>query len=378
MSDTNYDACVGRVSLNNLVEGDGKEISAERLEEFLESMIDLSSEHHGVRPDALVKVIYDGELIVLTQEQADHLLQDPTYEGESLNDLRAAVERALKGEAAFIRQELMVLVMMARMTLDQFRKDTTIDQVEIARLYPVLERTEKEADKILKEIEDMSNRIEKSRSQHPIISEYESKVGQMVALQQSADLIAAKRIAYELKSKKKHYLFCCRAMEPDIKSIQFRRLDLQKIKKRLLSIHRYLLAQKVDGLQFEVDSIKEKIKSFSSGQSIEKISISTASADKTNENLQELEKMIQVLQEREEQIKSIETQTGVFHKGEEKTETIISEIATNVLHVPKSADLNEQIADMEAQRKMRKEPERTEAFKPSRMVTLHRRRDGTP
>lgn len=376
MSNTKFESCVGRVSLSSLSEGDNQEVSSEKLEEFLESMIDLSSEQHGVRPDALVKVVYDGELIVLTQEQADHLLHDPTYEGETLSDLRTAVERALKGEAAFIRQELMVLVMMARMTLDQFRKDTSIDQVEITRLYPVLERTEKESDKILKEIEDMTNRIEKSRSQHPIISEYETKVGQMVALQQSADLVAAKRIALELKSKKKHYLFCCRAMEPDIKSIQFRRLDLQKIKKRLLSIHRYLLAQKVDGLQIEVDSIKEKIKALSSGQGIEKTSLASASADKTNENLQELEKMIHVLQEREEQIKSIETQTGVFHKGEEKTETVISEIATNVLHVPKSTDLNEQVAEMEAHRKMRKEPEKTELNKPSRMVTLHRRRDG--
>lgn len=375
MSNSKFDSCVGKISLHDLSGEDGKEISTERLEEFLGSMLDLSCEHHGVRPDALVKVIYDGELLVLTQEQADHLLQDPVFGGDTLNELRSAVERALKGEAAIVRQELMVLVMMARMTLDQFRKNPKIDQVEIIRLYPVLERTEKEADKILKEIEDMSNRIDKTRSQHPIISEYETKVGQMVALQQSADLLSAKRIAHELKSKKKHYLFCCRAMEPDIKSIQFRRMDLQKIKKRLLSIHRYLMAQKVDELNIEVDAIKEKIKALSSGQSVDKVSISAATANKTNENLQELEKMLGLLQEREEQIKSIETQNGVYHKDESKTESVISEIATNVLHVPKVSDLTDQITEMEAQRKMRKEPERNEAYRPSRMVTLHRRSD---
>lgn len=375
MGNSNYDSCVGKISLHDLADEEGKEVSPERLEEFLGSMIDLSSEQHGVRPDALVKVIYDGELIVLTQEQADHLLHDPTFEGDSLNDLRTAVERALKGEAAFIRQELMVLVMMARMTLDQFRKDEKIDQVEIIRLYPVLDRTEKEADKILKEIDEMSGRIEKTRSQHPIISEYETKVGQMVAMQQSADLLAARRIAVELKSKKKHYLFCCRAMEPDIKSIQFRRLDLQKIKKRLLSIHRYLMAQKVDGLHIEVDSIKEKIKALSSGQSSDKMTISATSTDKTNENLQELEKMLSLLQEREAQIKSLEIQNNVYDKNESKTEAVIGEIATNVLHVPKSIDVSEQVAEMEAQRKMRKDPERSDMHRPSRMVTLHRRSD---
>lgn len=373
MPDT-VDSCIGKISLQDLAGSDGKDLSPEKLQCFLDGVIDLSAERHGIRPDALVKVIYDGELIVLTQEQADHLLQDPVFGGESLNELRAAVERALKGEAAFIRQELMVLIMMARMTLDRYRKDPKINQVEIARQYPVLDRTEKESNKILREIDDMSERIDKIRSQHPIIADYETKVGQMVAMQQSADLQGAKRIAMELRSKKKHYLFCCRAMEPDIKGIYFRRLDLQKIKKRLLSLHKYLLEQKVDELHIEVDSIKEKIKALSSGQAVESASGSSVSNTNTNENLQQLESMIQLLQKREDELKNMRTQNKVFEKGESKTDAVIGEITHNILKVSSTVDVSDQIADLEAQRKMRREPSKSEGPKYCRMVTLHRRK----
>ncbi len=288
--------CLGKVSLQDLSDSSSGNISPVKLEKFLRNVVDLSVEKHGIRPDALVKVVYDGELLVLTQEQADHLLQDPVYRNEILDDLRIAVERALKGDAACVRQELMVMIMMARMTLDQFRRNANINQIEIVRQYPILERTEKEADRIVKEIELMSSRIDRVRSQHPIIAEYETKIGQMVAMQQSADLLGAKQIAKELRSKKKHYLFCCRAIEPDIKGIQFRRLDLQRIKRRVLSIHQYLLEQKVEHVQIEMDTLQGRIKLHNSGQDIE--SIGSMSFEKTADPLLDLERLLQSLQNR--------------------------------------------------------------------------------
>lgn len=370
----NSNQCLGKISLQDLISEDGGELSPEKLEEFLHEVIDLSAEKHEARPDALVKVVYNGELLVLTQEQADHLLQDPLYLGESLAGLRSAVERALKGDAACIRQELLILIMMARMTLDQFKKDNRINTMEIVRQYPLLDRTEKEAKQILREIEEMSERIHIRRSQHPIISDYETKVGQMLALQQSADLHGAKRIALELQSKKKHYLFCCKALEPDVIGIQYRRMDLQKIKKRVLSIHKYLLEQTVDGIQVELDSIKEKIKLLSSGQCANSSTDAADSNRSSDNHLDELEKLLKKLEERENELNSAKKQNTFFTQDESKIDSVITEISTNILNVHNNPDLSEKISELEAQRKLRKTPDKTNEPKHARMVTLTRRR----
>ncbi len=370
----NTDVCVDRVSLHSLSDENSGDVSFEKLDRFLNQVVDMSTEKHSIRPDALIKIIYEGELIVLSNEQADHLLQDPTYSGDSLYDLRNAVERALKGDAAFIHQELMVLIMMAKMTLDKFREDPTIDQIEITRQYPVLERTELEAKQIINEIEEMPSRIEKSRSQHPIISDYESKIGQMIAMQQAADLHSAKRIAMELRSKKKNYLFCCRAMEPDIKGIQFRRLDLQKIKKRLVSMHKYLMAQKIDDIHLEVDSIKKKIRSLSGDNSDSSISSISNDIDKTSDNLNELEKMSLLLQEREGIMLGMEKQNEAYDKDASKTDKVINDIACNVLKTPQAADISDQISTLQSKQKMRPKPNKTDGPKFARMVTINRRK----
>jgi hypothetical protein len=369
------DTYVGKISLRDLFDDQNKKLSSERLEGFLENIVDLSLEGHDARPELLVKFIYDGELIILTQEQADRLLKDPSYQGGYLNELRHAVERALKGDVACIRQELIVLVMMARMTLEQFKKESNIDKLEVLRQYPILERTEKEVDKILSDIEDMSRRIEKARSLHPIISEYESKVGQMVNKQMDADLSTARQIAWELQMKKKHYLFCCRSMESDIKGIQFRRLDLQKIKRRLISIHNYLLAQKVNELNIEVDTLKKKIKEqIASGQSIESISNTISSSDPNQENLKELEAMIKVLEEREQQVQSIKVQTNVFQKDESMTTLVINDIESTVCKNSNMVDPTDQIENLTARNKRIEKSKSPGSTKSARMVTLQRRR----
>ncbi len=358
---------IAQVSLQDLFKEDD-EISKEKLERFLTQMVDENNGNQRIDPDALIKVVYDGRLIVMNEKQAESMLNDPTFDGA--RELRLAVTKALKGEPAYIQQELMVLSAMARMTMDHYKSDPQIDKMELNRLYPLLDRTKHETDQILSEIKEMEDHIQKIRSQHPIITEYESKVGEMVGRKQASDLNSAHQIAQELKSKKKNYLFSCRAMQPDLQGIQFRRLDLQKKKKRILRVHRFLTAQKMDGLRMETNKLKEKIQSIKNGAE----SPPDASSSPMESSLDQLNELSENLKEKEKQIETINTQDAVYEIDESKTGAVIEDIAHNVLNEPE-LDISDRISELDTKNRIKPNNKYDAVFKNySRMVTKKRRK----
>jgi hypothetical protein len=342
--------CVATVSFHDLFGDNDERVSLDKLNHFLSNIVDLSSETHGVSSAALVRIVHNDELIWLTQEQADTYLQDHSYKGKDAS-LKKAVEKALKGESKFIKQELQVLMTMAELTMEQCRKDPSLDQVEVRRLIPQLKRSQLEIDNALNDIDDLEKRIAETRGSQPQIVSYEKKVGKLLEHKQKGQWDDAKKIASELEKKKNQYLLSCRAIEPDLTSINFRRLDLQKVKKRLLSIHCYLCAQKLDGLEMEINELRKRMKSLQ-GQPGD---FDSPRDSELESNSFEKKKISELLEYDQTLVTTISREDKLFKKQESDTQSVITEIACNILKKPE-LDISEQIADLSAKQKMLNRP----------------------
>ncbi|MDP8242896.1 MAG: hypothetical protein P9L94_02360 [Candidatus Hinthialibacter antarcticus] len=365
---TQAQGCVAKVSFHELFGDENEHASLEKLNQFLTSVVDLSSETHGVSSAALVKIVHNNELIWLTQEQADRYLQNHRFHGQEAS-LRKAVEKALKGESKFIKQELQVLMTMAELTMEQCRKDPDIDQIEVRRLVPQLKRSQVEIDNALKDIEELEANIAEVRNQQPQIVNYEKKVGELLEHKSNGQWDSARKIACELEKKKNQYLLSCRAIEPDLNSVSFRRLDLQKVKKRLLSIHRYLCAQKVDGLEMEINELRSRMKSLQ-GQPGD---VQSAPPPEHISQDIEMKKISELLEFDQTLLTSISRQDRLLKSQESNTQSVITEIACNVLKKPE-LDISDQLSELAAKQKMLGSPRVKPKAPITRMAFLARKK----
>ena len=360
--------CVAKVSFHDLFGDEDEQVSLKKLNSFLGDVVDLSSETHGVSSAALVKIVLNDELIWLTQEQADRYLHNHSYRGND-KDLRKAVEKALKGESKFIKQELQILMTMAELTMDQCRKDPNIDQVEVRRLVPQLKRSQIEIDNALSDINELENHISKVRKGQPQIVRYEKKIGELLDHQSKGQWDSARKIASELEKKKNQYLLSCRAIEPDLNSITFRRLDLQKVKKRLLSIHRYLCAQKADGLEMEINELRKRIRTLQ-GQPGDVPS--EVMYEKVTHEI-ELKKISELIEFDQNMLTAFNQQDRLLKTQESDTQSVISEIACRVLKKPE-LDVSDQIAELTAKQKLLGSPRVKVKVPITRMAFLARKK----
>lgn len=362
----NFNHCSAKVSFHELF-GE-EEASVDKLNSFLNSVVDLKNETHSVSSSTLIKIIHNGEILWLTQAQADSYLQQQViHSGES--ELRAAVERALKGETKAVKQELSVLLTMAQITIDECKNDPNVDQVEIRRLIPVVKRTQSEIMQIVEDIGELEDHVAKVRQEQPDIRAYEAKVGDLMAKKSEGDWDEAKRIAEELLKKKQYYLLCCRSVEPDIRAIYSRRLDLQKVKKRLISMHRYLCTQKVDGLEHEISELKERIRSIRE-HSNENIVDEMKSKPVSKE---ELDRLTKQLQQERSALLSMSREDKIYKQKESDTQSVINEIANNVLKKPE-LDISEQITALNGRQRLKQKPSASASKSTARMVIMERKK----
>lgn len=341
------------IQLNDLCDPKTGEIQPDKLDRFLNECAESIDATYSARPDMLVKIIHNGELLILSHEQADHILKDPTYNNESMSELKQSIERALKGDAHIIKQEIEVLTHMARNLLTRFEQDTQVNQMEVKRLKPMLHRCDSEATTLVSDCMTLSDHIETARAQNPIISEYETKVSQMLQCQEQADLKTAKKLASQLASEKKNYLYAIRSIQPDFQSLQYARLQLQKIKKRIISIQKYILAQKKDLLEEEIERLRSVT---TTSQSHEEPSTEQAPSNDAAEKPQisseeKIEQLMNKLDDKEKELSAFQTQAHFNERDEHSLNKVIDEIATNVLNLPEESDLSEAVEQQKKQRK---------------------------
>ncbi|MBI1390631.1 MAG: hypothetical protein GC154_19550 [bacterium] len=354
--------CIAKISFDDLFDETDPSKFEERLSGFLKNIVDSSSQTHGVSSDALVRIVHNGEILWMTQQQADQFLQQ--HRGTSQeSSLRAAVERALKGESQNTRHELLALLGTAKLSIEHLKDNPGVSKLELHELKPFLQRTQSEIDDILKEVASMETHVANVRQDQPAIREYEAKVGEMLEKKKADDWDGARRIAMELQQKKNFYLLCCRSIEPEIRALYHRRLDLQKIKKRLLNVHRNLCAHKAGRLELEIGEIRDRVQSLQQGAAVSN-SANTA---------REVEELSKKLEKNRKEAEALNRQNRYFVQEENRTQAVISEIACNVLKQPE-LDISQQVAHLHSRQKLAPTHFRTSTQSRSRMVTMERRK----
>lgn len=330
-----FDALAG-ISFDEIFGANADGISFERVEAFLDKAVKVASDKSNQNPYQLVRVVHNGKVQWMTQAQAADFLSADTSEDEMRHD----VERALRADLKFIRQELEILIALARYTLDQFKSKEAIEVKEIERIEPSLKRRQRELSDGVNETAESEAILVQKRKRAPLLEEYEQLMGEFIHEKSINNMQRASQLAHELSMRKKKYLLLSRSIEPDVKTIYYHRMNLQKTKKRILNTQNDLCKTRQDTLQFEVDDLQNRIKSV-------KDDISSAEGLALENKIQEMEmndeqfdasEAQKMLNQKITEMNALESESAVIEKQEQQVQSVINSIAEDVLNEPDLKD----------------------------------------
>lgn len=316
------------ISFQDLFGSNNGEISMERVEAFLNKVVELASEQAQVNPNALVRVMHGGRITWMTHEQAAEYMK----ESSASSTIRQDVENALKGELKHIRQELEVLLAIAQYTLDQFRKNQLVAPEEIKRIEPGLQRRQYEIREGVSQTAESETLVEEKRRRNPIINEFELMMGQFLREKSKGDMQKAAELAKVLSEKKKQYILITRALEPDVRTIYYHRLNLQKTKKRLLHTQNELCSSRKDSLVIELNDLKGKLTSVKQQtQEAEYAGQDTAAATIDRIDLYDEGQVKREITEKVTELETLKKETAIIDRQEAAVDSVINTISVHVL-----------------------------------------------
>lgn len=323
--DTNQ---VTGISFQHLFGDSVGELSMERVEAFLSKVVEIASEQARVDPNALVRVVHDNRITWMTQEQASEFLKS-TSESTTL---RQDIEAALKGKLIHIRQELEILLALARYTLDKFKTHELIPAEQIQRLEPSLQRRASEIKDGVSQTAESESLVEEKRRRNPIIGQFEEMMGRFLQAKSQGNLQEAAHLAKSLEASKKHYVLFTRSLEPDIRTIYYHRLNLQKTKKRLLQTQNQLCYTRKDSLVLELNELKKNILSVKQQtQQAELDGQGSAETAIRRQDLFDLNRMKQDLSNKVCEYETLKKETEILERQESSVDAVIQTISESVL-----------------------------------------------
>lgn len=250
------------IDYDTLLPPDADDLTPDRLESVLEKVIADALKQASLEGAALIRVAGDDGIRFLTLEEAAAYVQSSPEKEES--DLKRNLEKALREDPRVLEKEIQIVLWLARLTLKKYRDNALILPEEIRRVEPQLLRLARQVHYQLKKLRECSHKIKELRQKHPILTEFEQKVIQLLQYQKAGDQDQARELAHQLGMIKHQYLRFSRGIESDIQASNILRLDLQRQKKSILSCHRYLAAQREGRLQETSHGLRKNINSLKS------------------------------------------------------------------------------------------------------------------
>ncbi|RJP18285.1 MAG: hypothetical protein C4527_29240 [Candidatus Omnitrophota bacterium] len=327
MSEFHLEKIAG-VSFADIFGSDEVSISFEKVEAFLDQMVVVASEKAKTSPNQLVRLVHNGQVFWMTQQQAAEFLKkgsDP--------DIRKEVEQALRGELKSVRQELEILLAIAFYMLHQYKENSAIPQEEIDRIEPSLRRRQKEIAEGVSSTTESEAILAEKRRRNPLISHYEEKMGEFLNCKARGDLVRAAALAKELALEKKQYVLQSRSIEPDIRTIYYHRLNLQKTKKRLLSTQSDLCSSRQGLLKWEVNELKNNLGMIREELDVaDREGMDSAASQIKRLRQYDTETMEKNMMEKSMELVALQCESDILARKEKETESVIAHIAENVLH----------------------------------------------
>ncbi len=320
---------VAGVSFSDLFGSEEGEISMEPVGAFLNQASEFASETAKVSPNELVRVVHNNRVTWMTQQQAADFLK------QSENpDVRRDVERALKGELKFVRRELEVMLAVALYTFEKCKNAKAIDKDAIERIKPGLNRRKAEIGEGIAQSSESEAIVESKRRRNPLLGEYEKMMGEFLTEKSQGNMQRAMELAQQLNEKKKYYLLLTRSIEPDIRSIYYHRLNLQKTKKRILTTQNELCSSRKDTLEFELDELKNNLSDVREHVGdAEEEGLDTAQSSIKRESLYDgNEELIQdELNLKNNELNALNKEGAIIEKQEREVDSVINTISEHVL-----------------------------------------------
>ncbi|MBI1389871.1 MAG: hypothetical protein GC154_15635 [bacterium] len=356
MNDFDLNSIPG-ISFTDLLGGEDQPFSLDRVEVFLDKIMAAIADRVQINPNQLVRVVHRGKVVWMTQDQAVNFL-DTGEEGDSLHH---DVQSALKADLRIIRQELEILLALATYTLGKYKQLDAISPEDFARIEPSLARRQREISDGVAQTAESEAILHEKRRRNPLLDEYEDMMGRFLNAKSNGQMDEALKLARELAGKKKNYLLLTRAIEPDIRTIQYHRLNLQKTKKRILNTQGDLCSTRIDALQLELNDLKTNLTEVKSKLAeAEERGMDSANDEISKLRTYDLEGAEQEIKEKVVELHSLEKETAVIQRQERELDAVISHIAENVLG---ETDIKVSMDDVKHQQRMSnpKKPESSAA-----------------
>ncbi len=326
------------ISFDQLFGADQNSISLERVEAFLQKAVTIASGKAQSNPNELVRIAHNGAICWMTQKQATEYMK-----GE--HDLRQDIERALRGELKYLRQELEILLALAHYTLGQYKKENTISPQDAQRIEPTLIRRQSEIKAGITDTRESELLLNEKRSRVPMLSEYEELMGEFLNEKAAGNMARAGALARELAKNKKRYILLSRALEPDVRTIYYHRLGLQKTKKRILSTQNEICSSRRDSLALEISSIENNLKEIKEKLiEAEKEGKDLAKEEIYRMQIYDLKTKKEEIDKKSTELGALDQETQILERQEREVQSVISTISETVLQeVDMKDDIKESV-----------------------------------
>ncbi|MFH1738770.1 MAG: hypothetical protein ABIH23_07160 [bacterium] len=211
----------------------------------------------NVAEDDLVKVIHKGRVMWFTPAEARRLLEDCEDEGKSAASFKANLEKALRGSSRSLADEIRVLFNLAIATLSQRIEEGIVKDEQAEDMTNSLRRRFEIVEENIEELLGLEKELTERKRSEPIFASYEKKLAEFMRLQKSGETLAAAALAKQLVQEKKHYVIRSRSLEPLTYAAYYYRLDLQKLKGRVLDTQRQLCDMRDSIVQHELQQLRK-------------------------------------------------------------------------------------------------------------------------
>jgi len=367
----------GDIGFEDVFGGEDQDnLSLEKFEDFWDRARPVEAKKKGLDPNQLVRFVHNGKVHWITQDEANTYLQLANSEDKRENAVKREIKRALRGETQALADEISVLLAISSSSLNRYKREESIPEEEIRRIEPTLQRRFQETEQNVACLRDIEGIVANKRKREPIFDEYEKKLGEMMNLQRMGKTAEAAQLAQELAAKKRQYVILSRAIEPDVFTSYHYRMELQKCKKRVLTIQKYLAAQRENSLENEIEDLKsslrelEKEKNDQEGLLARGVSIDQ---ERYERNLEQIEETQQKIAGDEQELESLAKESKILVSQIQNVDDVISYISEEVLKDSGYEDnVQQQVRTMAAKRLMKKPPKLLMKKSQSRMVTTQR------
>ncbi len=344
------------VSFDDILGSNPEEITLDRLENFFNQIIRSSSQKSNL--SQFVRVVEADRIYWMTAEEADTFLRHSAQQTHP-----DPIQQVLRSDYHILGKEIKVFLLLISDAVKQYRADRSIPEVELNRIEPIIIRYGRQIRYQLKQCHQIQERINETRNRNPILNEFEQKMGDLLANQKKGNHEAAASIAHELAGMKHRYVRLSQLLKSDLNDAKKLRIEIHRLKKNIISTHRYLAAQREGVLESEIQNLQENVASLT-------VLLQRSEKQQKNGFVLALQEKSQQLDRKERERKAIQKEQQILKMKEEEIDLLLSGLDNKLK--PALAPSSDETVDLSSPSSKDSQPEE-EKKNYQRMVALERR-----